>query len=159
MMDFIGGVLAQAQAASQIVHDLLSLKTDAAVSAKAVELNRVLIELTKQIVASHTQIAALVARESELKAEVARFKDWSHDKERYELYEIVPGTLAYRVQPGMQGAEPMHYLCPRCYQNHVKSILQNGGIKDHLHYLQCPECKTTFPCRRLSRFDASFMKL
>lgn len=150
MMDLIGGALAHVQVASQIVQGMLSLKTDAAVSAKALELNRVLIELTEQIFACQAQIAALISRESELKAEVANLKDWSHDKERYELCEIVPGTLAYRVQPGMQGAEPMHYLCPRCYQQHIKSILQDGGIKDHRHYLQCPECQTVFPGARIS---------
>lgn len=157
MMDFIGGALAYAQAASQIAQGLLSLKTDAAVSAKALELNRVLIELTEQIFASQAQIAALLGRESELKAEVARLKDWSHDKERYELCMIAPGTFAYRVQQGMQGAEPMHYLCPHCYQKHVKSILQ-GGIKDHHQFFQCLECKNHFLGRRLKGIELSLLR-
>ncbi|HRQ57649.1 MAG TPA: hypothetical protein PLN31_09530 [Azoarcus taiwanensis] len=141
MIDAITGAFTGIKAAAEVTQGLLALKTDAAVSAKAVELNRVIFDVQQQLIAIQADYAAVVARERDLEAQIGKLKDWAHDKQRYELHELAPRTLVYRVKPGMKGAEPMHDLCPRCYQEGIKSILQAAGVKEGCHALKCPEPK------------------
>lgn len=129
---------------AQIAQGLLALKTDAAISSKVVELNAAILDTQSQLFSAQAKESALLGRVSELEAKVARLEGWEDEKQRYELRELAPGTLVYRVKPAMQGCEPPHDLCPNCYQEGVKSILQNSGIKAWCHSVTCPKCETTF---------------
>jgi hypothetical protein len=99
-------------------------------------------------IAASTREAALLDRVSQLEKEMARFETWEDEKKRYELKEFGKGAFAYSLKAEAQGAEPMHQICPTCYENRRKSILQivpgnnvrtNLGIKS-VH--RCPACKT-----------------
>lgn len=141
MMDAIAGAFATLKSAADITQGLLSLKTDAAVSTKVVELNRVIAEVQSQLFSAQADYATVLGRVRDLEAQVLNLEDWAHEKQRYQLHELVPGTLVYRIKPDMQGTEPMHDLCPRCYQEGIKSILQAAGIKEGHHVFHCPEPK------------------
>lgn len=144
MMDMIAGAFGTLKTASEITQGLLALKTDAAVSAKAVELNRVIFEVQQQLFNAQTDYAAVLAHVSQLEAEIAKFKNWEQEKERYELYQLTIGTLVYRIKPSMQGSEPIHHICPNCYEQGIKSILQYSAIKNLHSSYSCPRCKATF---------------
>lgn len=47
----------------------------------------------------------------------SKVKAWDAEKQRYHLTEVGLGGLAYRLKPEAQGAEPVHSICPSCYQN------------------------------------------
>lgn len=144
MMDMIAGAFGTLKTASEITQGLLALKTDAAVSTKAVELNQVIFEMQQQLFAAQTDYAAVLSRIRDLEAEIAQFKDWEQEKQRYELYELTIGTLVYRIKPSMQGSEPVHHLCPNCYEQGIKSILQYSAIKNLHSSYSCPRCKASF---------------
>lgn len=152
MIDAIAGAFAALKGASDITQGLLSLKTDAAVSAKALELNRIIFEVQQQLIATQTDYAAVVSRERDLKAQIAQLENWAHEKERYQLHELVPGTFVYRVKPAMKGSEPMHDLCPRCYEDGVKSILQQAADQGWHRALVCPKCEAVFLGERIQAF-------
>ncbi|WP_181297015.1 hypothetical protein [Pseudomonas sp. Q2-TVG4-2] len=124
MMDWVMGAYGGIKAATDITQSMLTLKTDAAVTTKVVELNGVLLGLQGQLNSAHAEHTALASRIRDLEAEVTQFKNWEEEKERYQLHKFPAGTLGYRIKPAMQGAEPPHDLCANCYQNGVKSILQ-----------------------------------
>jgi len=139
MMDWVMGAYGGIKAATDITQSMLTLKTDAAVTTKVVELNGVLLGLQGQLNSAHAEHTALTGRIRDLEAEVAQFKNWEQEKERYQLHQFPTGTLAYRIKPAMQGSEPPHDLCANCYQNGVKSILQaceDGWYKA----LKCHRC-------------------
>ncbi|WP_415034899.1 hypothetical protein [Azonexus sp.] len=142
MIDSIAGAFGAIKGAAEITQGLLSLKTDAAVATKATELTGIIFDVQQKLIAIQSDYAAVVARERDLEAKIMQLENWAHEQERYQLHELAPGTLTYRIKPAMQGTEPMHDLCPRCYQNGIKSILQNNGIEKGHHILLCPQCKT-----------------
>jgi rubrerythrin len=85
--------------------------------------------------------AALRAKRA-LDEELRRVKAEKADLENYALHELSPGVFVYARRPGVESAEPMHYLCAPCRNDGKKSILnreENYGAVFH----RCPQCKTT----------------
>ena len=143
-LTMITGLFGSLKTAAEITQGLLALKTDAAVSAKVVELNGVISDVQQRLFAAQADYATLTSRIRELEAEVADFKNWEQEKQRYQLHELAPGTLVRRIKPAMQGTEPMHDLCPNCYEQGIKSILQRASSKGFFHNFCCPRCKSEF---------------
>lgn len=92
--------------------------------------------------------SALLEQIGELKKEIAHFETWDDEKTRYELKEFGRGAFAYSLRQDAANGEPIHQICPTCYSNRRKSILQivpgnNArtalGIRP-VH--RCPVCKT-----------------
>lgn len=141
MIDMISGAFSGLKTAAELTQGLLALKTDAAVSTKVVELNGVISGIQQQLFAAQADYSALTSRIRDLEAEIVDFKNWEEEKQRYELHELAPGTLVYRVKPEVKGAEPVHYLCTNCYQQRIKAILQYSGYSKGHKSFTCPSCK------------------
>ncbi|AWF66790.1 TPA: hypothetical protein ACXJEI_001358 [Pseudomonas aeruginosa] len=139
MMDWIAGAYGGIKAATDITQSMLTLKTDAAVTTKVVELNGVLLGLQSQLNSAHADQTTLTRRIGELEAEIAQFKRWEQEKERYQLHQTEAGGLVYRIKPEVQGTEPLHYICADCYQKAVKTILQPGD-EGYYTVLKCHPC-------------------
>jgi hypothetical protein len=87
--------------------------------------NGAVIELQEQILSAQQQQAELVDRVRALEAEVANFKTWETEKQRYELKQLGDHRIyAYAVKGDARGTEPEHWVCPDCYQNRQISVLQ-----------------------------------
>jgi hypothetical protein len=107
--------------------------------------NAVAIELQEKILAAQEQQAALLERVSDLETEVASFKAWEAEKQRYDLTDYGGGTFAYALKAEASGSEPPHRICAACYQKGHKSILQNlGGVQNGRERYKCPSCETVF---------------
>ena len=150
----IATALTSISTALEIAKSIHALTVDTAVSAKVFELQRVMSEIVQQLLASQSEQAALSRRIHDLEAQVARFENWDGEKQRYELKELAPGTLVYRTKPGMENGEPVHDLCPHCYQQGVKSILQRSGFAQGCVTHTCPHCQTSFIGERIPLDDA-----
>jgi hypothetical protein len=107
--------------------------------------NAAVIDLQEKILAAQAQQTDLVQRIGDLEEEVARFKTWEAEKQRYELTDFGGGTFAYLLKPEESAGEPPHRICASCYQKGQKSILQ---FKHRSVYSQdvcsCPSCDTAF---------------
>ena len=104
--------------------------------------NAAVIELQTQILTAQEAQSSLVARVRELEEEVRGFERWDAEKERYELRQHPhANVMTYELKDGMQPAEPAHSICPDCYQQRIKSILQHvtryPGMAD---VAQCQRC-------------------
>ncbi len=91
----------------------------------AVSRNEIAIDLQGQILTAQEAYSTLLKKVDALEKDVARFETWETEKQRYELKE--QGHLkvpAYALKEGVQPAEPPHSICPDCYENAKKSILQ-----------------------------------
>jgi hypothetical protein len=77
----------------------------------------------KFLEAQQAQMAQLEEIAS-LKAEIANFRDWETEKQRYELKQVGTGTFAQMLKPDARGIEPPHWLCPNCFETGKKSYFQ-----------------------------------
>jgi hypothetical protein len=139
----IGGALASLKAAKDIAEAMVGLRDATAFEAKRFELQRKLLEAQEGVFAANQERAALIERVGELEKEVAGLKTWDREKERYQLAQVGPGVLAYALKPDIQGTEPFHLLCARCYAEGKKAILQatrrlENGYRIH----KCLGCKS-----------------
>jgi len=144
----IAGAINALKGASDIAKGMLAFKFDTEMSAKVMDLNRIILDVQQQVMAANESYSAATSRIKELEAELAKLNNWEQEQQRYQLHSLVPGTLVYRIKPDMQGTEPPHDICPNCYQKGAKSILQEGRSQGSYfsgtHIYFCPQCKTEF---------------
>ncbi len=70
--------------------------------------NGAVIDLQEKILAAQAAYATLTTRVGELEREVTRFESWEVEKQRYQLEQLPPGILMYRLKAGMENGEPEH---------------------------------------------------
>jgi hypothetical protein len=110
----------------------------------AVVRSAAVIELQEQILSARAQQIELIERVRELEREVAQFKTWETEKQRYKLKDFGQHTFAYELKPETANDEPEHLICPQCYQIGRKSILQFEGRHNlsKLAMYRCYSCRT-----------------
>lgn len=137
--------IASAGQSLKALHDgikvLLNLKEDVAIRERTSELLGLVATTQFQLLEAQAQQSAALGRIAELEAEARELKAWAVKREHYELHKLASGTFVYRVKEAHRGTEPVHDLCPRCYQEGIPSILQAAGVKEGCHAVKCPEPK------------------
>jgi hypothetical protein len=86
--------------------------------------NAVAVELQQKILSAYQAQVALTEQIGNLEKEVAQFKNWDTDKNRYLLTDYGGGTFAYALKPEKENGEPPHRICANCYNQGHKSLLQ-----------------------------------
>jgi hypothetical protein len=91
-----------------------------------VALNEAVIDLQGQILTAQESYTALLGKVGELEKKLAQFENWEAEKQRYELKEHGDAkVLAYALKEGVEPSERPHSICPDCYQQRTRSILQS----------------------------------
>lgn len=103
------------------------------------------IKLMEQIIAAQMAQASLIQQVRDLETEVAQFKNWDAEKDRYTLTDYGGGTFAYALKPDKANGQPPHRICPNCYEDKKVAPLQSRG-KTHFsqEHCICTRCKTNF---------------
>jgi len=103
------------------------------------------IDLQQKILEAQDQQAGLARRVAELEATVAAYEKWDTEAQRYQLKDYGGSTYAYELKPDAANGEPIHRLCPNCFGQRRKSILQFDfrTVASQDKY-SCPACKTHF---------------
>lgn len=113
------------------------------VTADLLDLKSSLLAVKTENLALVEQNHALVKRVHELEQTIARYDDFDVEAKKYELRTLAPGSVAYALKDSAGGGEPPHHLCPTCYGERRKSILQFAKQDFHFDTLSCPRCGTT----------------
>ena len=98
---------------------------------KAEEYSKLIADLTDKL----SQIAK---ENDELRARLKEYEDWQKTASRYELFELAKDVFVYRLKPSEQ--KPSHYICPSCYEQKRKSILQYRRLTESGRLLVCHLC-------------------
>ncbi len=101
--------------------------------------------LLEKLIGMETAHSALRERLRELEKELAHYETWDAEKERYELVEFPGKVLIYALKKTGSNSDPLHYICPNCYQDHKKSLLQGKKYPSGIHALECQRCDGKFP--------------
>lgn len=119
MFDWFAGVLTSTKTVTEITKVLVDMKTDAAVQAKAAELNAVMLQLQQQMFIAQAEQMTLLEKVRELESRLEK----SAFKNRYELKSFGNGHV-WSLKHEFHGEETPHDCCPTCFEQGVRSILQ-----------------------------------
>src|ERR1043165_4290532 len=140
-MTAIAGVAGSLNSAGQILKALLGMNIDHEVRAKVAELQGEIISAQSAALSSLAERAALLSRVEELEAEIRAGRSWEAEASRYELQQFPAGPQAYALIPEKANGEPIHKLCPACFQKRKKSIMQPITAPGEGEVVDCPDCK------------------
>ena len=112
-------------------------------------------DLTERILDAQARLSELLAvviertgRVAELEEAVRQLQRQQLERERYELFQLSPGVLVYRLKPAAElrerQSEPPHFLCQSCLDVSTRKVIL---IRDE-HALEvfhrCPLCQTHY---------------
>ena len=143
MVDFgdIPTIIAALKGAVGLSKELKAFPLGEAASKKAAEVDAQIFAAYESALASQARQLELSKRNQELEEEVTRLKSWDVQKGDYELKAIENSAFVYSLKENAKSAEPVHWLCPPCYENSKKSILQRGTPFQRRYPWLCPVCK------------------
>ena len=142
MLTVIKNAYAGLKDAAALVTTFNQIKTEAEVAAKIIELNQIIAAVQNDLFQAQASYSAVVGRVDELEKELMAVKDWAAQKQRYQLHRFGSGAFTYRLKPEMAGGEPVHDICPTCYEQGIKSVLQFAGYDKKFHKISCAVCGT-----------------
>jgi hypothetical protein len=137
------------RAALDITKAMVGLRDAEAFRAKSIELQAVVLDAFEKAIEAREAHSVQADRIRALEAEVANLKAWDAQKQQYELKPIGQGAVARILKPDARGTEAPHWLCPNCFEQGKKSLLQNTNRVERGHLLVgCVTCKLTLPIDR-----------
>lgn len=140
MIAEIGAGLGSLKAALDIAKGLNAVADTVALNDAKIALQGAIIEAQSALLAAQEAQTANLKRIDELNARIMQLDAWEREKERYQLQEFRTGALAYVLKADDPAGEPSHRLCPRCYQEGHKSILQTTVRHGGGERVECPRC-------------------
>lgn len=136
-------VLSSLKEAFGIAKSIKDFSNDAKLEGALSELRSRLIDAQKSVLDAQAQMQEIYAHTSKVEGQLAEYRNWEKEAAKYKLAEPFPGTFVYAFTEGELGIkEPMHYLCPKCFNQRQKSILQDGGL--HGFARKCNECDISY---------------
>jgi hypothetical protein len=127
----ITSTITSINAAKDIIKAMVSLNTIAEVNQKAIELQSIIIDL-------QSRIFEIQQSHSAIEDELTNINNWEMSVARnYHLHEPKSGQFVYASNEPMKNNEPAHWICPACYQNRKKSILQCTRNDAYWHNFNC----------------------
>jgi hypothetical protein len=120
----ISAAITSFRASLDIVKAMIGLRDAELMRSKSIDLQSAILEALDKAIEAREAQTAQFDRIRALEAEVVSLKAWDGEKERYELKPIGNGAVAYMLKRQARGSEPPHWLCPTCFNNGKKSMLQ-----------------------------------
>jgi formate dehydrogenase maturation protein FdhE len=116
--------------------------------AKDVDLKLATIDLMASIVSAQQSAlqaveaqAEMQKRVAELEAKLAVRDEWDAQRARYKLTTFPTGVMVYVLDPEQAADEPDHKLCPTCFHDGRKSILQVTAKHSGGEIVECQTCQ------------------
>jgi len=136
-----------AKAAASAFKTVEDVKTKEAIA----NIQNSLIDIQAQLLATQSKYEDLTEVKRQLEQKIMEYENWDSDAARYELKEVAAGIFVYALKKDQAQGEPVHWLCPNCFQQRQKSILSKPGV-DRLDY-KCHRC--SFEAVPVSQFGQS----
>lgn len=150
----LGDLMAAYQAAKsgvELVRNALGARVDHDVDAALIGVNDHLLRLQTLALSLQGEVSGLTQsmdeatkREAALKSEIAQLLAFDADKPQYALCQVGPGAFAYRkASAGETTGDAPHadpWLCPQCFDQCRKSILQYAGHEARDRVFKCLAC-------------------
>lgn len=120
--------------------ELVRVRDANQINSAIAKVNSLLIASQDEALKQQSEIVTLTKRIRDLENQIMETKHWSQEKSRYDLKEIGPSIFVYVLKENETG-EPIHHICPNCYENGFKSILHNTVSRNSVwQKLKCFNC-------------------
>ncbi|CAH1386556.1 hypothetical protein [Candidatus Nitrotoga sp. M5] len=131
--------------ALDITKGIASLHNHAELSALSIELNSKLIEAQQAIFAVNDERQRLIDKVRELEDQIAQSSEWESEKTRYQLMSPWPGqpVSVYHLKKSHANGDEPHWLCPNCFQQKSKSVLNTNQKKGERVHFVCSVCNAS----------------
>lgn len=137
MIAEISAGVAAAKGAIATAKNLLNLKTEAERNAAIIEIQSQVLDVQSQLSEAQRRYDELLDEKRKSDAALAARDDWDREARKYKLSEPRSGFFVYELIDAAN--ERVHWLCPNCFQQRMKSILFRP-IGDH-EMMLCQNCK------------------
>jgi hypothetical protein len=143
----IAAAITGIRSALDVTKAMVGLRDAEAFRTKSIELQGIIMDAYEKGIEAREAHSAQLERVRALEAEIASLKDWSAEKQDYELKNVGDAAVAYMLKPDKRGAEPPHWLCPNCYSKGQKSFLNPTGAQVGRGWIfKCPNCNAAPAC-------------
>jgi hypothetical protein len=146
----ISSLLTSAKIAYDLAKGITALKSEVDRNQAVSKILEVLIAVQTDALSMQGKQSSLTSRITELENQLEQLKNWESELQRYQLKHFAFGGYAYSLKPGMENAEPPHYLCASCMNQRKKSILQPSSEA----FLRCSLCPEEIQISHISPGDA-----
>ena len=120
---------------------------------KDINFKNKIIELQNLILSLQSEYSTLLDIKNQLEKKLVEYENWDKTESQYQLKEITPGIRVYSSKEDSGLSDSDHWLCPNCFNDRKKSILQLERDEGKLgQYYICPKCKTRL-CTRPRETD------
>jgi hypothetical protein len=120
----IAGSLSALKTAYDMSKGFLGVRDSVISQGQIFELQRQILTAQESALSAQAAQTALLEEIGGLKQQIAALEAWDGEMEKYQLVKTAGGPLAYVLKEQAELAEPDHYLCANCFEDHRKSILQ-----------------------------------
>lgn len=144
-ISMITGMIGSLRAATDIASGLISLRDEAVLRSKVIELQTLILGAQSSAIAAQSALMEDADKIRGLEERISELECWQVEASRYELREYGRETFAYAIRDECRNGEPSHRLCPTCFQSRRKSILQfQHRSAEQQDIYECLPCKKTF---------------
>jgi len=134
----IGSALTSLKTAADIAKTLIGLRDEEKIRDKVIELQSAILSAQSDALNAQAEQQQLSQKIASLDAEIVKLNAWETEKQRYRLREIHQNSFVYELKVEAANGEPIHRICPTCFERGNKTILQG----ENSDFLICPACKT-----------------
>lgn len=138
----IQAVITSGKAALDIAKAAHGLSNYNELVAAVSDVNAKLLQVTAVAFAGYEAQAALTARIQELEKEIVSFKNWEAESHQYKTLEIARGVFAHVHNDAVEPMHSMHKFCSNCFNQGLKSLLQQSQEGQRERGLNCHRCKS-----------------
>jgi hypothetical protein len=139
-MTLVSGIAGSLKTAFEIGKTIKEINDLSAVRSKVIEMQDLILGAQSSAMAAQTQLFEVLQENAELKRKASAVDEWNTTAARYALKDYGGGTFAYELRDATNG-EPSHRLCPSCFSQGKKSILQfQGETASSQDFFKCMPC-------------------
>lgn len=125
---------------TNIAKTLLQERDEAKRNAAYSELIGALADTKAQYLAVVESKQSLLDANEALKKQVSEYDKWEQESARYVLKKVDLRSFVYALHPDKKSGQPPHWLCPNCYKDRKKSVLQCDAQKPLSGVFKCHSC-------------------
>lgn len=140
MASWIDAITGPLKTAGEVAQGLVEVRDTLKFSDAVIKLQAQILAAQQGAMSAQAHQTAMAEKVRELESKVASFEAWETQKHRYQLQRLDPGGFVCALKPDMAGGEPLHYVCPKCFENRKRSILQSHGPSHGIETFECLEC-------------------